>query len=167
MQKSWVPITPESLCLPLCCQSLHWRAQTAAVEFQKAGPRHGWEKSSWIRKACFCPWWDETEGAHSDSLKECWEVDLFAYFCCSCAKRAPGKQREMLENTAEVATAMTWASGDHGGGMLLDLVLKGELVSPEFPISWLTVNARNLWPPGDTFGQVRSRSKDRKDTYRK
>lgn len=48
-----------------------------------------------------------TEGARTESLKECWEVALFAYSSCSYAKRTPGNQRETLENGClTVATAV-------------------------------------------------------------
>lgn len=80
---------------------------------------------------------------------------LLLQLCQACSRKTAGKCWRILRRLPRQwrehrVSCLTW---------------KGELVSPEFPISWLTVNARNLWPPGDTFGQVRSRSKDRKDTY--
>lgn len=85
------------------------KAQTAAVEFQEAGPRHGWEKSSGIRKACFCGGWDGTEGARTDSLEECWEVAPFGSCSCSCAKRTAGK------TTGNIGGDSDGCHGDDGG----------------------------------------------------
>lgn len=102
MRNSRVPITPKWRCRAFSCQ-------TAAVEFQKAGPRHGWEKCSGIRKACFRGRWDRGSWRNAGRWL-C--LDPAAAAVPNVPRR---NQRGALEEALTVATAMMGAAGERRG----------------------------------------------------